>query len=178
MVGASGVVVDGVEYDVEFIAGTCFQLFTQCNEVSDFFFDDDVSAFLATQALLNQVLLDGPEGQFDSLPELTEGCFTSLSATECRIVTPYGFESDPFRVIVEAGIALNRRPANGEDLPLFQTIDATFNTANSGSYTFARWTPSRQVPVQTPLGAVIATALVVAAGVHALRRGVGIGEGA
>ena len=40
----------------------------------------------ASQALLDQVFIDGGAGQFDSAPELTFGCTSILS---CLTITPY-----------------------------------------------------------------------------------------
>jgi hypothetical protein len=84
--GASGVLVDGSLYDVQFLDGTCIDLYNGCDEASDFTFQTQASAVLASWALLDQVFLDGVEGQFDSFPQLTNGC-TSL--TECTSLTPY-----------------------------------------------------------------------------------------
>ena len=77
LLGASGVIVDGSLYDVEFADGTCIALYDGCDETSDFTFTDLASAVLASQALLDQVFLDGPSGNFDTQPALTTGCGTS-----------------------------------------------------------------------------------------------------
>lgn len=86
--GATGVNVDGTLYDVAFRDGTCAALFNGCNELSDFAFNTDASAERAAQALLDQVLIDGPLGQFDSQPNLVEGC---SSPTTCGSFIPWGF---------------------------------------------------------------------------------------
>jgi hypothetical protein len=62
--------VDGSLYDVEFSAGTCIEMYNGCDEVSDFPFQTLASAVLASHALLDQVFLDGPAGNFDSDPTL------------------------------------------------------------------------------------------------------------
>ena len=86
LTGASGVDVGGVLYDVTFEEGSCIGLFSGCDTNSDFTFTSAAAARLASLALLDQVLLDGPAGNFDTSPELTFGC--SLSAF-CFILTPF-----------------------------------------------------------------------------------------
>jgi hypothetical protein len=74
LMGASGVDVGGTLYDVEFRDGTCIELFTGCDSAEDFVvFASEGEAGMAAQALLDQVLLDGPSGLFDGIPEFTNG---------------------------------------------------------------------------------------------------------
>ena len=87
--GASDVLVGGSLYDVQFLDGTCIDLFNGCDETSDFTFQTQASALLAAQALLDQVFLDGPQGQFDSSPTLTNGCDVS----PCVSFIPYNFDA-------------------------------------------------------------------------------------
>ena len=51
--GASDVLVDGNLYDVQFLDGTCIDLYDGCDDVSDFTFQTQASAALASQALLD-----------------------------------------------------------------------------------------------------------------------------
>jgi hypothetical protein len=53
--GASNVLVGGSLYDVQFLDGTCIGLYSGCDDVSDFTFQTEASAVLASQALLDQV---------------------------------------------------------------------------------------------------------------------------
>jgi len=85
LLGASGVIVDGSSYDVEFLDGTCIALYGGCDELTDFTFQTAAAAALASQALLDQVFLDGAN-LFDTDPELTNGC---TSGRQCRAFTPY-----------------------------------------------------------------------------------------
>ena len=85
LLGASGVIVDGSSYNVEFLDDSCIALYAGCDDVSDFTFQSSSAAGLAAQALLDQVFLDGPD-LFDTDPELTAGC--SLTSF-CNAVTPY-----------------------------------------------------------------------------------------
>ena len=54
--GASDVKVDLLYFAVEFIDGTCIDLFIGCDDASDFTFWDIASAELAMMALLEHVL--------------------------------------------------------------------------------------------------------------------------
>ena len=86
LMGASGVLVDGNLYDVQFLGGSCIDAYSGCDEASDFTFQAFASAELASQALLDQVFLDGVDGLFDSEPALTNGCSFPNS---CGSSTPY-----------------------------------------------------------------------------------------
>ena len=86
--GASNVLVDGSSYDVQFLDGTCIDLYSGCDENTDFTIDSEASALLASQALLDQVFLDVSEGSFDSLPGLVNGCAIG-GTVACEVVTPW-----------------------------------------------------------------------------------------
>ena len=94
--GATGVTVDGALYDVELIHGSCPELFSGCDAASDFPFQTSGAATLAAQALRDQVLLDGPQGPFDSSPEMNSGCWPFWQSPEpvCEIFVP--FQLAPF----------------------------------------------------------------------------------
>jgi hypothetical protein len=87
LMGASGVEVGGSLYDVQFKDGSCYSLFNMCHS-SLFAFHTRAEAISASQALLAQVFLDGLQGSFDSLPNLTHGCENTLPS-RCAISTPY-----------------------------------------------------------------------------------------
>ena len=59
LLGASDVLVDGSLYNVEFLDGTCIDLYNGCDDVSDFTFQTEAAALLAAQALLLQVFENG-----------------------------------------------------------------------------------------------------------------------
>lgn len=69
LMGADGVNVNGSLYNVDFLDGSCISLYN----CGGFTFNTLTSATAASQALLDQVFLDGPLGQFDSKPTLTNG---------------------------------------------------------------------------------------------------------
>lgn len=87
LVGAQNVDVNGTLYDVSFQDGSCTALFDGCdNAASDFAFTTLGDALAAAQALLDQVLLDKPEGAFDTDPSTIAGCG---SAFVCLAFIPY-----------------------------------------------------------------------------------------
>jgi len=86
--GATGVSVNGTLYDVSFVDGTCIGLFSGCDSQLDFPFSSAAAAVAASQALLEQVFLDGPLGAFDSNPTLTRGCEAAFQIGVCSVFTP------------------------------------------------------------------------------------------
>ncbi len=89
LTAVSGIVVNENIYDVTFAEGTCVELFGGCDEKTDFFFQDTATAFAAFSGLMEQGLLDGPLGQFDSNPQLTYGCDNDpFFSRFCTIQTP------------------------------------------------------------------------------------------
>jgi hypothetical protein len=134
LTGATGVeVFPGVFYDVSFIDGTCIALFDGCNALSDFQFTED-GANGAFQALLNQVLLDGSLGNFDSNPALTRGCTDPFL---CVVVTPYAFSSSSPPILLRGVFnqAITDQMVGGAILPL---ADTTFILDE----VYAVWTPT------------------------------------
>jgi hypothetical protein len=89
LMGASDVLVDGNLYDVQFLDGTCIDLYNGCDEASDFTFQTLAAATLAAQALLDQVFVEDGVNQFDSMPFLTNGCVGGLGDVYCSAFTPY-----------------------------------------------------------------------------------------
>ncbi|TGD76047.1 hypothetical protein E4634_00395 [Mangrovimicrobium sediminis] len=70
IVGALGVDVSGVRYDVLFLEGSCVSLASGCDESSDFVFQSSSQANAASWALINQVFIGGNLGPVDN----TYGC--------------------------------------------------------------------------------------------------------
>ena len=133
LVGASGVDVSGTLYDVEFVDGTCIDLFDGCDEPSDFTFSTQGSATAAAKALMDQVFIDGIDGLFDSNPGSTFGCTGSI---ECDVWTPYKSNMSGLSV----GVALNWVLNDGYHVQTGKI--PSFDTSFS-SVVFARFT---QVP--------------------------------
>jgi len=134
--GASNVLVDGSLYDVQFLNGSCITLYNGCDEVSDFTFQTEASALLASQALLDQVFLDGPSGNFDSVPSLTNGCLTCTSVVGAY--TPYSLHdagAGLFPIVVMFS-AINHAP------PSFDRINpSSVFSLDIGYLPFAVWIP-------------------------------------
>ena len=87
LLGAQDVLVAGVLHDVEFVSGRCIDLFSFCNEAEDFLFQSESAADAAASALLEQVLVDGPLGNFDSDPARMAGC--NPATVRCGARTPW-----------------------------------------------------------------------------------------
>ncbi|MDB5958712.1 MAG: hypothetical protein JWP59_6 [Massilia sp.] len=85
LTGASGVTINGARYDVTFADGSCNTLFNGCSQ-SAFAFSQSTDALAAAQALMEQVLVDGPDGNFDSDPSKVFGCSQFL----CQSFIPFG----------------------------------------------------------------------------------------
>lgn len=87
LTGARGVDVGGVRFDVDFRDGSCNTLPSACANLP---FTTRTQADQASQALMDQVFLDGLTGAFDTHPELTEGCTFTLG---CNVQTYYAVTS-------------------------------------------------------------------------------------
>ena len=134
LTGATGVDVAGTLYDVSFVEGTCPQVFEGCNEDFDFAFVRFADATIAAQALLDQVFVDGPLGNFDTDPTLTFGCEPSSFGCSAWIpVSP-----DP------AIVAAENHAGFGDLVPSFLLYPAGHadNTSDRPPAVWARFEPS------------------------------------
>ena len=119
LMGASGVLVDGSLYDVQFLDGTCADFYSGCDEASDFTFQTEASALLASQALLDQVLIDGPLGSFDDDVASTNGL---ENMTWGQVHTPFAVGQAPQVSHCMAGGCFSNSSANNySDQTLFDT---------------------------------------------------------
>ena len=153
LTGATGVDVGGTLYDVQFIDGSCVDLYSGCDETSDFPFHSTALALLASQALLDQVFLDGVLGLFNSDPALTQGL--GPVAVKGGIMSPHttdlwGPEFHPAQLPIPAVVAYNRVAGfgpNSANAAAYHTPteDLTTNT----SYTYAVWGAASIVPEPT-----------------------------
>jgi hypothetical protein len=158
LLGASGVDVGGTLYDVEFLDGTCVGLYSGCDMASDFTFTTQADAVLASQALFDQVFLDGVD-LFDTDPELTTGC---TDTAICNAQTPW----TPDEFAISATIASRNRSAEERDAIVTSTgFSKTDDTTTNFRSTWAVWSPAAAAPVPGPgalvgLGLIAATAVV------------------
>ena len=136
LMGASDVLVDGSLYDVQFLDGTCIALFNGCDDVSDFTFQTDGAASLASEALLDQVFLDGGAGLFDSEPDSTTGCTFSFV---CSAITPYTPGLDG--LVQNGSVAVNFQSISGDDTEAPSAWPASTDTTLQTDYVYASWTP-------------------------------------
>jgi hypothetical protein len=134
LTGATGVNVNGSIYNVTFMDGSCNSLFGGC-DASLFAFDTRQGALDASQALLDQVFLDGPLGNFDSDPSLTQGCQLPNVFSGCWTLIPFQ---------VTASTALEAAPINaaGSDSVFGQWGgDVAFDVSTEPAFTFAIFSP-------------------------------------
>lgn len=168
LVGATGIEVDNEFYQVQFIDSSCILLFNNCDQTSDFFFNDVQTAHAANLALLEQVLLDLPSGQFDSRPELTNGCY---SLARCSIVTPVGTVTPQLEVfpavflINKADLLADIHTGAGST---FRASDFSLRNSSADTLTYALWSrdsgPSVSVPIPASLflfGTALIAVLVI-----------------
>lgn len=111
LTGASGVNVNGSLFDVTFTDERCDEILDGCDDVSDFTFQTESQALAAANALLDQVLIDGPQGNFDTGPDFVFGCSFPLG---CVTFIPY---APVFNVFTRFAFASNRLALNGIEGP-------------------------------------------------------------
>lgn len=119
LIGASGVEVGGVFYDVTFLDGSCDSLFNGCDS-SEFAFSKADDAEIAAWALLSQVFVDSAAGNFNSLLDPIVGCTFDIN---CLTRIPYSSGGG----FVDEFVAVN-----ATDVPDFvfdETIAANNTTA-------------------------------------------------
>ncbi len=167
LTGATGVKVYGETYDVTFVEGSCSAVFNGCDSAADFTFTTLADTYQASLALLDTVLVNGPQGQFDAQPELTFGC----SATDyCWVMTPYAASWGDVQAL-EA----NNRSTYYEDRLIYDTVrigDSFWIEADMGNASdkvWAVWTLASTQPPGLPEPGTPAL-IGLALGVLALRR--------
>lgn len=157
LAGATGVLVNGTSYDVEFVEGTCIALFTGCDAAADFTFQTQADATAASQALLDQVLTDGALGNFEAEPWLTLGC---TDPGNCLPQTPFGLVS----TLVETMRAVNDALETNDAVAWG---GAAMDTDTTG-FTWSTW--ARSTPTDPPSVPEPATAALVVLGLAAAVR--------
>lgn len=172
LTGATGVDVDGVLYDVAFRDGTCIDLFDGCDSPDDFAFQrpdgatslpDDVLA--AGNALIEQVLIDGPDGAFDSDPQLTLGCEEG-GPSDCQIAIPIDVTIAGATDAVYTALVKNNR---GDVSPIDYVIvswlgvfDRDSDLASTPHFTYALFTLSETGPTPGEVPLPAAAPLMIA----------------
>jgi hypothetical protein len=144
LLGASNVRVGGNLYDVVFTDGTCISLFSGCDGPSDFAFTTEAAGLAAATALSEQVFLDGPEGNFDTLPGLTFGCG---SPSVCGVYIPYATNG----TTLLAARMENRAPPGTDRLDVNRLLGLS-HTLSSNSATYAVFTAA---PIPEPGSSIL-----------------------
>jgi hypothetical protein len=126
LTGAIGVNVNGSLYDVQFVEGKCNDLFSGCDQPSDFVFATQAAADLASTALLNDVFV----GIYDSDPTKILGC---LSSTLCNAYTPYLKDGNDVLVSVATNF-----PSSTDTISHSSLVRNSDLTGDSGG-TYAAW---------------------------------------
>lgn len=158
LIGASEVDVKGVLYDVAFVQGSCFEVFGDCDDpFSDFMFTSVEDGNAASGALLAQVFVDGPLGNFDTDLDLM-----GFSGTEATIIfTPNSLNplfpgAGPDFTSVGGSSAHNLSEeaddrVSSSFLLTSSVFDSTrFDETLGGAYFWADWTLSQPAPVPVP----------------------------
>jgi len=148
LAGADHVAVGSLFFDVEFVEGTCAEVYGSCTLAAFQPFADLDTARAAGQALLDTVLIDSALGLFDTKPELTYGCSYRGA---CSIFMPQtvgptlvrGFGVNNMSPIYE----LN----NIDGISSPQGVQAILDFDSRGAdIVFARWTASAAAPIPLP----------------------------
>lgn len=161
LTGATDVDVDGTLYDVTFAVGTCGDVFTGCEELSDFAFQTSASATMAAQALLDQVFVDtGPGMLFDTDPELTFGCTGTVI---CYASVPFNLSQ--FSVFDARAANFFPGPSDFVLNGSSWTFDIDFTTRSENT-----WAVFAPAAAEVPLPAPILLLMGGLAGMGALRR--------
>jgi len=161
LTGANGVDVGGTLFDVTFVDGTCIALFDGCDAASDFDFTDQATAELAAQALLNQVFIDGPAGNFDTDFSSIFGCGSPVF---CEALVPFLTRGSSFDAIG----ATNDEFEFLDEISLLDFINAQNDFSQIDSSVFASFT--EQSVSEVPLPAAAWMFLAGLGGLSAARR--------
>jgi hypothetical protein len=108
LIGASGVIVNGNTYDVEFQTGSCIDLYNDCDDpVADFTFQSEADANAASQAILDQVWFGIDLAAFltgEVLGDDWLGCDADGIFGICQALTPWNLDPSlsPFTVRIRA----------------------------------------------------------------------------
>ncbi len=143
LLGATGVNVGGVVYDIQFVEGSCIDVYGGCDELSDFPFATFGDATVAAQALLDQVLRDTVAGDFDTYPDQVFGC---AYPTICGAQIPFAL---PDATNVTAMSAINSDIETSDSVGDFDWL-RTLDTGTGTLEEFATWVVWTPVPPATP----------------------------
>ena len=139
LTGARDVLVNAELFNVDFREGSCITLYNDCNDSSDFLFNTLDKAIAASTALLDQVLINGVDGNFDSSPELTFGCGLTV---QCIIATFYDSSSSSAYV----NTASNLTGTDPSPQTWASVISISTDSTGNDRTTVAVWSRTASVP--------------------------------
>lgn len=147
LVGATNIVIAGVgTYDISFEDGSCADLFSGCDDLSDFSFTSYEQVRAASQALLDQVFTDSELGLFDSNPELIRGCEDD---NKCIALIPYKLDAS----WVFSKNLINSSSESGDKHFYTTNLGHNQSILDRSNSTFAVFTKVAQIP--TPATAML-----------------------
>lgn len=169
LLGATGVNVGGVNYDVSFRDGSCIELFGGCDALSDFAFNTPEQVYAASLALVDQVFNAASATDLDAT--LTRGCegggyyHLGVRGSNCWVLTPFRFAiggdvathvaANDSRDAFDSAAGLNTQFVFGRD------VSSTLSGWEGR--TFAIWSgASTGAPVSVPGSAALAALALVA----------------
>ena len=154
-------------YDVRFVDGTYDTVFAGGYGLA-FGTSYDLTGATNASLALDQLLVDGPLGQLESVPALIFGCAGTPSY--CALITPYA-PATP--TTVSNFFYMNYPGATSDQFAGSPNDPRTRNTAIDSRTVWATWTPAAVVPVPAA-GWLLGSALVgLATGVWRRRRSPG-----
>jgi len=157
---ARDVNVNGTLYRVEFLEGSCFGLFSGCDQTSDFAFQTEADALAAAQALLDTVLLSLGGLNWDLEPALIRGCEDIIV---CDVLIPWSVPLPSIGVAVARNGAISVPDAA---LSGFFPDGLLFTAADT---TWAVFTPTSVVNVSEPGTLTLLAAVIGFAGMRRRR---------
>ena len=143
LTGATGVIIDGESYDITFQDGSCIDLYSGCNESSDFTFTTRASATQAAQAIIDQVFI----GIYDDDPNLTFGCSKQKNGF-CLANVPYLAESPYIHVVS----AWNRILGGSPDITHYRPMSPSDDVSRL-NWNYVLFSPSS--PATVPEGSPV-----------------------
>jgi hypothetical protein len=140
LVGATNLLIDGKAYNLELVEGTCAQVFGQCDSNAAFTFKTRETALIAGRAIVDQVLIDGAQGNFKSDYTKTFGCEPNnvfFTGGACFIYLPYSVNSANIPVI---GVFNSDVAGGNESASAGNAATPTLDTTGQAHLVWARFT--------------------------------------